>query len=361
MYEKAFRLLSTTISMVLMATVVSSCADNKEGVETPVEKEYTAGLKKPTATTAMTYENVPVSDGSDATLPLRQLLIANELGLEAEWEQDVNEIFPKWRIGPKEDAPLWYKLMPYTMKQSDTHTAFVECVNGSTDLIVTERGITPGESELAEAKGVEILSRAIAKDALTFVVHADNPVQNLSLEQVRKIYTGEITNWKEVGGNDAPIVPLVRESGSGTQVNMENLIMGGQTIPDRTDIQGQLCRDSESPYYTMVFSVEGANAIFYTPYYYYRYIVRNDKVDELGEAYAKGNHPSTKIKSLSLDGIAPSRETIASSEYPVITDVYASVRSDLDMSSVAYQLFYLLATGQRNKVIDESGYVTVNH
>ena len=82
------------------------------------------------------------------------------------------------------------------------------------------------------------------------------------------------------------------------------------------------------------------SGICYTPYYYYKYLARNENV-----------------LAISLDGIEPNRTTIADGSYPYITEVMASVRSDVDRSSTAYQLFYELATGQHNAIIEESGYV----
>ena len=366
MLSKTYKQFSVMAMTFLALLAMASCSDDKGEVAAPdvgeEEEGYTAGLEKPSAMTVMTYENVPVIDGSDGTLPLRQLLIAKELGVEVEWGNEMSETFPRAWFAPKGDASGWNRLILNTIKMSRyTHTAFVECINGTTELIITDRGITQEEQELAQEKGVELLSRPVAKDALTFIVHADNPVQNLTLEQIRKIYTGEITNWKEVGGNDALIIPYVRNADSGTQTNMETMVMKGLSMPDREHNSGLLGYYNDANLYRMV-DVHQYDVICYAPYYYYRYIVKNEEVKEWNEMSARGDIlPSTKIKALSLEGVSPSRETIASGEYPVVTDVIASVRSDIDRSSVAYRLFYQMATGKKDQVIDESGYVTVSH
>lgn len=78
----------------------------------------------------------------------------------------------------------------------------------------------------------EWLLTPFATDALVFVVNEDNPVDSLTTEQVRKIYTGQITNWKEVGGEDLDIIPFQRNSEAGSQTLMEKLVMDGLEMMD---------------------------------------------------------------------------------------------------------------------------------
>ena len=172
----------------------------------------------------------------------------------------------------------------------NTHQSFVDCIDGKNDIIITARGISRDESVYAKEKGVELLSRPIAKDAFVFIVNAGNPVKNLTVEQVKKIYMGEITNWKEVGGNDAPIVPYVRNANSGSQEKMETVVMAGLTMPEWKELT---LFTMISPYIQLDSDVNG---ICYTPYYYFSSIVRPEQ-----------------IKMVSLDGIMPAKETIKNS------------------------------------------------
>ena len=85
------------------------------------------------------------------------------------------------------------------------------------------------EIESARKNGVDPVEHTVARDAIAVVVHPDNPVEGLTIPQIADIYTGKITNWQEVGGNDLPIVLLSRESNSGTYVYfLENVIRQGK-------------------------------------------------------------------------------------------------------------------------------------
>ena len=91
-------------------------------------------------------------------------------------------------------------------------------INKTTDICQASRLIKTTEIEQAQANGVEPYEIPVATDALSVVVHPDNPVSELTIAQLSAIYTGQITNWKEVGGNDAPIVAIARDTNSGTHV-----------------------------------------------------------------------------------------------------------------------------------------------
>jgi phosphate transport system substrate-binding protein len=86
------------------------------------------------------------------------------------------------------------------------------------DIANASRSIKPEEIEEANAQGIEPYEMVVANDAIAVIVNPENPVDHLTLEQVSQIYQGHITNWKEVGGEDRPIVSLSRETNSGTHV-----------------------------------------------------------------------------------------------------------------------------------------------
>lgn len=97
-------------------------------------------------------------------------------------------------------------------------TGIAALINGTVDMANASRSITPEERRLAEAKGIEPVEYQVAGDAIAVVVHPSNPVGGLSIPQLSAIYAGKITNWREVGGENRPIVLLSRESNSGTHV-----------------------------------------------------------------------------------------------------------------------------------------------
>ena len=100
---------------------------------------------------------------------------------------------------------------------SGTHGAYTNLIEGKCDVIIASRDISRNEKAAAESLGVELETAPLAIDALVFIVNPKNPVKNLTADQIRKIYTGEITNWKEVGGVDHAITPYIRNADSGSR------------------------------------------------------------------------------------------------------------------------------------------------
>jgi phosphate transport system substrate-binding protein len=112
-------------------------------------------------------------------------------------------------------------------------TGIAALINGTVDIANASRAIKPEEVDEARAKGVEPFEIAVAQDAIAVVVNPANPVDQLTMQQISAIYTGQITNWQEVGGEDRPIVLLSRESNSGTYVFfLEEVIRQGDADSD---------------------------------------------------------------------------------------------------------------------------------
>jgi phosphate transport system substrate-binding protein len=114
-----------------------------------------------------------------------------------------------------------------------TGTGIAAMINGTVNIANASREMTPEEIVAAEANGIKPVEFAVARDAIAVVVNPSNPVNRLTLQQLSSIYTGETTNWKEVGGEDRPIVLLSRESNSGTYVYfLQNVIRSGSKESD---------------------------------------------------------------------------------------------------------------------------------
>ena len=314
--------------MMLAAFSLASCSNDDKN-----NKVTVPNLQKPTATTQLTLENAPVMDGSDSTEPLRSLLMCRLLGIEYEWRQRLQTnatwgVIPLWHNNETKDA------VQRILQNRNTHGSFVSLIDGDNDIIITARGISRDEQTYANEKGVSLLFYPVAKDAFVFLVNPKNPIRNLSNEQVIKIYTGEIRNWKEVGGNDAMINPYIRNPNSGSQEKMETIVMKDHQMIDWPEMVGYVML---SPYYQLE---QDENGIAYTPFYYYDTIVNDDRTEVIG-----------------INGVTPDKSTIENNSYPYVTEVMASVRADVDKGSTAYQLFYRLATGQHNDIVQESGYI----
>jgi phosphate transport system substrate-binding protein len=97
-------------------------------------------------------------------------------------------------------------------------TGIASLINGTVDIANASRQIKPEEVEAAEANGIEPQEYVIARDAIAVIVHPENPVNQLTLEQISRIYRGEVNTWQELGGEDRPIIKVSRETNSGTHV-----------------------------------------------------------------------------------------------------------------------------------------------
>jgi phosphate transport system substrate-binding protein len=197
----------------------------------------------------------------------------------------------------------------------------------------------PSDEELRHAKaaGVTLEKEPVALDGFVFIVHRDNPVESLTLEQVRGIYTGAITNWQEVGGSNQKIQAFQREEGSGSQTAMVQMVMQGTPMlppPMVASIQGMGGLVDEVAAYQ-----NDASSIGYS----FEYYVKNLYVNE-------------DIKVLRIEGIEPSSANYLDGSYPLTTAYYAVIRGDEPADSPARRLrdFLLTDTGQR--VIEAAGY-----
>jgi phosphate transport system substrate-binding protein len=108
-------------------------------------------------------------------------------------------------------------------------TGIAALINGTVDIANASRAMKPEELERARTNGVEPVEHVIAADAIAVVVHPSNPVDGLTIDQLSEIFTGQVTNWRDVGGEDRPIVLLSRESNSGTHIYfLEEVVRKGE-------------------------------------------------------------------------------------------------------------------------------------
>lgn len=180
-------------------------------------------------------EEWPLTDCSTSTRPVRDLVAYKLLGIPYQWEEDWMGS-PTYIITPKfHEKETSFSYNDYLNRNlcSGTHDAYMNLIGGKTDVIIASRDISRNEKAASAELGVELKTAPLAIDALVFIVNPKNPVKNLRADQVRKIYTGEITNWKEVGGVDHAITPYIRNADSGSQEKMETLVMNGLTITAR--------------------------------------------------------------------------------------------------------------------------------
>lgn len=326
------RIKFALLTLFVMAVCVSCDKDKDENEEPRIP-----------VIEGLTLENFPVMDGSTSTKPLIDLAAAKLLGYQSEWVDDSGEI--------KTDLPDDFKGGKLLCHQ--THGSILNLIDGGTDMIFVARTLSADEQAYAEQKGVTLIEKPIALDALVFIVcnrthfldDYTNPVNSLTHQQVQDIYTLRTTNWNEVGGDDLPIVPFVRNANSGSQVLMESLVMK-EPLPegfweDRFDDNSII--SSMLPLLSEVVREKGG--LGYTVWYY------------LWKMQSWGGG---KIKVLAINGINPEDESIHDRTYPFTSEVYLMVREDLDRSSMAYKVYEYMQTEAGQQIVDQSGYVPVS-
>ena len=229
-----------------------------------------------------------------------------------------------------------YELFGSEVMSNNTVEAYRMLLDGEVDIIFVAG---PSEAQLKMAKdvGKEYKMTPIGKESFVFFVNEKNKVKGLSLDEIKGIYSGEIKNWKEVGGKKKEIRAFQRPENSGSQTALQNL-MGDTPIMDPpvenvVDLMGGII-DQVSTYQNY------NNAIGFTFRYYSTGMVGNDK-----------------IRLLEVNGVEPTVETIRSSEYP-ITDEFYAVTAGSDNPHIAELIEWILSP-QGQKIIEQTGYVAI--
>lgn len=205
------------------------------------------------------------------------------------------------------------------MQYKNTVRGYKAIVDGETDILFCA-GPSAEQKQYAEEQGVELVYVPVGLEAFVFFVNENNPVENLTTQQVRDIYGGKYKNWSQVGGPNRVINPVTRLEGSGSQSAM-NAFMGDTKIAPK------------SP-----FAITGGS-IGFSFRYYMNGIVGNESV-----------------KMLSLNGVKPTAENIQNGTYPIITKFYAIYRADNKNENIPLLIDWLLSD-EGQTLIEESGYV----
>jgi len=223
------------------------------------------------------------------------------------------------------------------LQSSQTVQAIKNVIDGTKDIAIAPM---PGQEQLDYAKqqGVDLDYVHVADNAFVFLVSEDNPVDNLTTQQIKGIYSGKITNWKQVGGKDAKIAPLQRNADSGSQTAMVEFMGSQKLMSPITDY-------TES---TMGFLIAGItkpfdgtqSAIGYSFLYYVKQMV-----------------DVTGIKLLGVDGVVPSDETIIDGTYPDISPYYAIIRKNDPEDGVAKRWAAYMTSETGQNVIEQAKYV----
>lgn len=224
------------------------------------------------------------------------------------------------------------------VSHTTTHDSFKRLINGEVDLIFSVP-ISEEQQKAADDAGSKLFMEPVAREGFVFVANANNPVDSLTSEQLRKIYSGEITNWSQVGGNDEPILPYQRNLDSGSQNYMTVFMEDVPLMPPKTEyVAGGMggLMDAIAVY------DNSEGAIGYSVYSY------------AAQMYANAN----KVKFLAVDGVAPSKATMADESYPLLSCTYM-IYTDRSPESAKEFVEKALSDEGQGYVLD-SGYLPVN-
>jgi len=226
------------------------------------------------------------------------------------------------------------------MQFNTTPAAYDNLIAGEKDVIfVTAPSVE--EMAAAEAAGIELEVIPIVKDALVFLVNTDNPINGLTQQQVQDIYTGQVTIWRELGGSDEAIIAYQRPINSGSQTLFLQLAMAGiRPVDPPAEIRPSGMADLMDVISTYDNS---AQALGYSVFYYTQ------------EMYVQDN-----VKLVAIDGVRPTRDTIAEGGYPFGTFYYAVVRSDEPEGSLARQLIDWALSDEGQQTFSAASYVPLD-
>ena len=246
--------------------------------------------------------------------------------LSVVWAEEFMKIHPKVRIA---------------VSGPGSGVGIASLIDGTTDICQASRKIKATEIDQAKAKGVNPYEIQVATDALAVVVHPSNPVSELTIAQLSAIFTNRITNWKEVGGNDAPIVVLSRDTNSGTHVFFKEHVVQMEGLPtaDKSLEYGSKVLFLPSTKQGVDEVARNPNAIFYP-----------------GLGYVTDEVQPLAIKRTADDpGVLPSVATALAGTYPVARPLLYYTNGEPTGVIKAFIDYCLSAEGQAK--VTEVGYV----
>lgn len=255
-------------------------------------------------------ENYPKVDGSIVTLPLAEAFKSEFTGV------DIKDV---------------------EIEHTKTNNAYINLINGETDLILVTYP-TKEQQKLADDKGVELEIVPIAKDAFVFFVNKNNLIEDLSLNQIKDIYSGKITNWKDIGGNDSEILAYQKTENSISQQLMLKLVMQGTEMKE--PIKENVIYSKAEIIDVIADYDNKENAIGYSNCY-----------------YATKMYTTSKMKLLSVNGIKATYENVRTGLYDLQTTYYAVIRKSEPENSDTRKLLNTMKSSIGQNIVKEAGYV----
>lgn len=246
---------------------------------------------------------------------------------------------------PSTEYYTWGEDRNYTLECSSTSLAYDHLVRGEADVIFCA---APSEQQIkaAESIGVQLHLTPVGREAFVFFVNSKNPVTGLTVEQIQRIYTGEITNWKDVGGKNQTIRAYQRDEGSGSQTALQ-MVMAELPLmePDHEEV------------------IDGMGGIFERVAAYRNY---GGALGFSFRFYSNEMVGNNQIRLLALNGVEPTKDTIRDGSYPISSYFYAITASPIgepapEETTPTLKAFIDWCTGPQGQwVVEEVGYVGVD-
>ena len=212
----------------------------------------------------------------------------------------------------------------YTYNPTGSGSGIKAVSEGTCDIGLSSRNLKDDE------KASGLTGTVLALDGIAVIVNPNNPVSDLSVEQIASIYKGEIANWKDVGGNDAEIVLIGREAGSGTRDGFESITGTNDACKYRQELT------STGDVITTV----------------------SQNPDAIG--YASLASLKDNVKALTVGGIAPTEETVKDGSYVIQRPFVLVTKDGVELSGTAKEFFDYATSTQAAEVITAAGAVPVN-
>ena len=301
---RTYKRVATMLIILLIAMLVfSGCTTKQQNHQIDVPKK---------ASLQLSLDEYPRMDGSTANLPMMAEIMSRVCDITLEEAEELTSC-------------------------TKTSNAWSNIANGNADILLVYEAAEDTKAYL-DTVGTELEITPLGRDALVFINNEQNPVENLTQQQLIDIYTGNVTNWNEVGGEDLEIIPYQRVATSGSQSLFMKLLMKDIVPMDapmelRPAEMGMLIDELAR------YNNEG-NALGYSVFYYASYM-----------------YQQPGLKMIAVDGVQPSDETIADDSYPLLNEYYLVIRADEPEDSPARQLRNWILTDEGRAAIIEAGYI----
>ena len=290
-----------TLMVIGLVFLGIGCAEKDSDGSSPAQETTVA--EAPKEETSGEAQSISVK-GSDTVLPLAQ----------AEAEEFMNKNSGK----------------SVTVTGGGSGVGIAALIDGQVDIATASREIDANETEAAKKNGINPVKTTVAYDGITVIVNPSNSVSNLTFDQLRSIYNGSISNWKDVGGSDVPIVVISRDSSSGTYKDFQkDVLLGDEYRPDA------LTQPATGGVVTEV--SQNANAIGYIGFAYLDSSVKALNLD-------KGNGP-----------VVPTAESILNGEYPLSRSLYFYTNGE--PSGLTKEFTDFVKSDEGQNVVSTVGYI----